>query len=76
MGMDATRIREHMNIVGADGGHVGTVDRVEGDRIKLTRSDPAAGGEHRYIGLDQVADVKDGEVCLSTNAAEARSNLH
>ncbi|MDU2926289.1 DUF2171 domain-containing protein, partial [Bradyrhizobium sp.] len=32
-------IREHMEVIGADGAHVGTVDRVEGNRIKLTRKD-------------------------------------
>ncbi len=33
-------IREHMEVIGSDGVHVGRVDRVEGGRIKLTRSDP------------------------------------
>ena len=33
-----SKIREHAEIIGADGVHVGTVDRVEGDRIKLTRT--------------------------------------
>ena len=41
---DATAIREHMEIIGADGGHVGTVDKVEGESIKLTKNDPGAGG--------------------------------
>ena len=27
---DLSAIREHMNIIGADGVHVGTVDKVEG----------------------------------------------
>jgi hypothetical protein len=30
-------IKEHMEVIGADGVHVGTVDRVEGRRIKLTK---------------------------------------
>ena len=34
-------IREHMDVIGADGVHVGTVDKVEGDRIKLTKADRA-----------------------------------
>ncbi len=29
-------IREHMQVIGADGAPVGTVDHVEGDRINLT----------------------------------------
>ena len=32
-------IREHMEVIGADGVHIGTVDRVEDDRIKLVRAD-------------------------------------
>ena len=66
--MDATQIREHMKVVSSDGQHVGIVDHVEGDRIKLTKSDPAAGGQHRYVGLSDVDQVKDGKVCLSSQA--------
>ena len=54
---DASNIREHMEVLGPEGRHVGTVDKVEGDRIKLTKNDPAADGEHHYVGLDQVASV-------------------
>ena len=42
---DANAIREHMEVIGADGAHVGTVDCVKGDRIVLTKLDltgPAA----------------------------------
>ena len=39
---DANAIREHMEVIGADGVHVGTVDHVEGDRIKLTKADSGA----------------------------------
>lgn len=70
MAMDAAQIREHMEVVGSDGKHIGVVDRVEGDRIKLTKSDPAAGGEHRYIGLDQVETV-DHAVHVSATGAKA-----
>ena len=43
-------IREHMEVLGSDGEHVGTVDHLEGeDRIKLTQSDAAAGGRHHFI---------------------------
>lgn len=66
--MDATQIQEHMTVVSSDGQHVGIVDGIEGDRIKLTKSDPAAGGQHRYVGLSDVEHVKDGKVCLSSQA--------
>ena len=66
--MDATQIREHMKVVSSDGKHVGIVDHVEGDRIKLTKNDPAAGGQHRYVGICDVEHVTDGKVCLNSQA--------
>jgi hypothetical protein len=70
-----TQIREHMDVVGRDGEHVGTVDRVEGDRIKLTRGDdPFAEGEHRYLPLDAAAEVSGDQVKLRMTAEEARAH--
>lgn len=71
---DASRIREHAEVIGADGVHVGTVDKVEGDRIKLTRRDSGEGqheGHHHFLPLALVADVEDGAVRLSATAAVA-----
>jgi hypothetical protein len=68
---NASEIREHMEVVGSDGQHVGTVDKVEGERIKLTKSDPAAEGEHHYISLDSVASVED-VVRLNQTAEQAQ----
>ena len=45
---DTSKIREHMEVVGADGVHVGTVDKVDGERIKLTKADSGEGA-HRVI---------------------------
>jgi hypothetical protein len=36
---DLSQIQEHMEIIGADGVHIGTVDKVEGNRIKMTKAD-------------------------------------
>lgn len=58
-------IREHMEVVGSDGKHVGTVDHLEGGRVKLTKSDPNAGGKHHYLSTDQVDRVEEGRVCLN-----------
>ena len=69
---NASQIREHMDVVGSDGQHVGTVDRVEGDRIKLTKDDPQSQGQHHYIPLSSVASVEDDEVQLNMSAQEAR----
>lgn len=64
-------IREHMDVIGADGVHVGTVDKVEGDRIKLTKADSGQGsheGHHHFISVGLVAGVEGDTVRLSANA--------
>ena len=64
-------VREHMEVIGADGVHVGTVDRVEGDRIKLTKKDSGEGshrGHHHFISRGLVATVEGDQVRLSANA--------
>ena len=53
--INPSEIREQMKVIGSDGQPVGTVDKVEGNRIKLSKNDPAAQGQHRYIPLDSVS---------------------
>ena len=65
--VDASEIQEHADIIGADGVHVGTVDKVDGHRIKLTKKD-SGDGAHHYIPMGLVAEVEDGTVRLSANA--------
>jgi hypothetical protein len=67
-------IKQHMEVIGADGVHIGTVDRVEHGRIKLTKADSGEGrhkGHHHFIDLGLVADVEGQKVRLSANAAVA-----
>jgi hypothetical protein len=67
-------IKQHMEVIGADGVHIGTVDRVEGGRIKLTKADSGEGhhkGHHHFVDLGLVADVEGQKVRLSANAAVA-----
>ncbi|PZN92177.1 MAG: hypothetical protein DCF31_17315 [Alphaproteobacteria bacterium] len=68
-------IREHMEVIGADGVHVGTVDHVQGDRIKLTKKDSGGAGfggghqdHHHFIPMGLVASVEGDRVRLSANA--------
>lgn len=69
---DLSAIKEHMDVIGADGVHVGTVDKVEGDRIKLTRPDSGShSGHHHYISGGLVAEVEGDRVRLSANAENA-----
>jgi hypothetical protein len=69
--VDTAKIKEHMEVLGSDGQHVGTVDKTEGQRMKLTKSDPAAPGDHRYIHFDSIASV-DTAVHLNRTAAQAK----
>jgi len=79
---DLSQIKEHMHVIGADGIHVGTVDHVEGDRIKLTKKDSGAdvaegqgshAGHHHYISKGLIAGVEGDTVRLSANADVAVS---
>ena len=65
------RVKEHMEVVGSDGGHVGKVDCTRGDRIVLTRSDEASGGIHHAIPCAWI-DRVDDKVILNIEAEEAR----
>lgn len=67
--IDASQIKNHMEVVGSDGQHVGTVDHL---CIKLTRSDPAAGGKHHILEIEKIAGVEDGKVKLNMSAEEAK----
>ena len=63
-------ITERMEVVAVDGEHVGTVDRLDKDQsIKLAKTDPAAGGVHRWIPMSWVERVGD-KVCLSKSKDE------
>jgi len=72
-------IREHMmvhakgpgSMGGAKGEHIGTVDRVEGDRIKLTRDD-SPDGRHHFVPLEWVESVEGNTVHLSRDAETVR----
>ena len=68
------KIKEHMEVIGADGVHVGTIDKVEGSRLKLTKADSGQGshkGHHHYLPVSLVADVEGNRVRLSASGANA-----
>jgi hypothetical protein len=69
--INASQIKEHMEVRGSDGKHVGTVLAVEDGRVKL-----ASGGIDHYIDIAIVAVIKDGAVCLSETAADAVRAWH
>ena len=66
-------IQHHMEVVGSDGKHVGTVDHMEGsERILLAKDDPKAGGRHHVISMDWVEYV-DRQVHLNKPSKAAMS---
>jgi hypothetical protein len=71
--VQATMIKERMEIVGSDGVHVGTVDHMEGaNEVKLTKSAEEAGEQHHFIPLAWVDHV-DQKVHLKQSGAEAKA---
>jgi hypothetical protein len=67
------QIREHMEVVGNDDEHIGTVDRVAGDRIILTKSDPESGGAHHSLSCSDVDRVEGDRVILDCSSHQARN---
>ena len=70
--IDLNQVREHMEIIGADGVHIGTVDRVDGDRIKMTKADSGSHDHHHhYLSTGLIAEVEGNQVRLSAAGANA-----
>jgi len=67
-----TQVREHHEVVGSDGEHVGTVDKLRGDRIILTKSDSDAGGVHHSIPSSWIKSVDATKVTLEKTAEQAQ----
>lgn len=66
------QIREQMEVVGNDDQHVGTVDRIAGDRIILTKSDPESGGVHHSLSCSDIDRVDADRVILDLDAEQAK----
>ncbi len=67
------QIREHMEVVGNDDKHVGTVDKAAGDRIILTKSDPDSGGVHHSLSCSDVDRIERDRVILDCSAEQAKN---
>jgi len=61
------RIKEHMEVADSTGQHVGTVDEVEDDAIKLTRSD-SADDIHHFLAIDDIDRIDDNRIYLKAGA--------
>lgn len=69
-----SEIKDHAEVVASCGTHVGVVDHLDGLRIKLAKSDPAAGGQHHFIPLEWVDKVDGNKVILYKNHEEATAD--
>ena len=66
-------IREHMEVIGSDGGHIGRVDHLVGDDIELAKLDLGSGLKHHLIPLSWVDDVVDEKVRLNLTKDAAKA---
>jgi hypothetical protein len=66
------QIREHMEVLGSDHKHVGTVDRTAGDRLILAKSDPDSGGVHHSLSCSDIDRVEGDKIILDCSAEEAK----
>ena len=71
--IQSTDIREHMEVVGSDGGHVGRVDKVMGDEIELTKLDIASGLKHHLIPVSWVEMIDADTVRLNMTKDAAKA---
>lgn len=69
-------IQEHAEVLSADDAHVGTVDKVSGDRIILTKGDSEAEGRHHWIPTSWVDKVDGDKVRLTRNHDDAQRHWH
>lgn len=72
--IDKSTITEHAEIVGSCGNHIGTVDHLDGDFIKLARHD-SSDGQHKYLPISAVASTEPGRVITVVNHKAAQSLL-
>ena len=44
--VNQSEIKDHAQVMASCGTHVGTVDHLDGNRIKLAKNDSESGGKH------------------------------
>ena len=71
--IQSSEIREHMEVVGSDGGHVGKVDKVMGGDIELAKLDFGSGLKHHLIPVTWVEQIADDKVHLNMTKDAAKA---
>jgi hypothetical protein len=69
--INASQIKEHMEVKGSDGKHVGTVLGVEDGQVKI-----ASGGMDHCIAIEAVETVEGESLTLKRTADEAARTWH
>ncbi|KRE21706.1 hypothetical protein ASE66_28070 [Bosea sp. Root483D1] len=70
--MHVQDIHEGLKVVGSDGGHVGSVDALVGQLLKLKKSDPASGGTHHFLDIGLIAEIENDTARLLVTADDAK----
>lgn len=65
------QIKDGQKVVGSDGAHVGTVDGLSGQLLKLKKNDSASGGAHHYLDIGLIVELDGETIKLIVPAAEA-----
>ncbi len=71
--IQASEIRERMEVVGSDGGHVGKVDHVLGTDIELSKMDLGSGFKRHLIPMSWVDSIYDDKLFLSLTKDAAKA---
>lgn len=72
--IDSNGIVPDMEVYAADQVHLGSVDSVEGDRLRLNTvasSVPVEPGQDHFVGVDQIARIEGNRIHLATNGVES-----
>jgi hypothetical protein len=70
MPADAFAIQEDFEVLGSDNRHVGDVDALTDDGLKLNRRDSEAGGRHHLLPLDTIDRVVADERKVFLNCTQ------
>ena len=68
-------LRETMPVLSSDDQHIGTIDKVDGDRVVLTKNDPQAGGVHHHFPAALLDRIEGNKVILNQTATDVRKQL-
>ena len=72
MTVDTSSIKEHMDVIAADGEMIGKVDHFQDGKIKLTKND-SPDGQHHFVPFAWIDHV-DAHVHLNKSLPDIRAS--